>query len=465
MGKFGQIFQQDSEAIIFKNEILKYPELQKRILSAANYLFDKNIRENDKVIILGSNSSDFVILILALWKIGAVPVPLNFNLNENELNSLIDIISPDTVLVDKVLKDLPQLLNHNCINYPFEFYNNEGDTKFQSDSNSEKTALIIFTSGSSAKPKGVKLSFNNLFKTAKEQNKFLGLNRNDKYLASLHFYHIGGFSIIIRTLLSGGTIVIPNSLKINDTNDAINKYHPTSISLVPIQLKRMIEKDFTQPEYLKNVLLGGSFIENNLVAAAINKKWKLIKVYGSSETCSFISAKRITSGNNISNSLGKVIGKNEIKIIDGHIAVKGESIMKGYLNQPAYLTEEGFFITEDIGYFNKNNELIIEGRRDDILISGGENISLKEIENYVKNFKRIKDAVVLGLEDDEWGEIITVVAVTFGNDLFPLTDLNEFLSKNVAKFKLPKKIFFIDEIPRNEMGKVMREELKKIITL
>ena len=109
--------------------------------------------------------------------------------------------------------------------------------------------------------------------------------------------------------------------------------------------------------------------------------------------------------------------------------------------------------------------MLFEGRQDDIIISGGENISLKEIGNYLNKFKKLKDYAVIGLKDKEWGEIVTVVAVSKNNELFPLTDLNNFLSKYIAKYKLPKKLIFADQIPRNEMGKVLRNELKRILNV
>jgi len=463
MDVFDKIFQNDSLTIIFKDKTIGCGELKKKVLAAAYYLIEKNIKENERVVILGNNSSDFVILILALWKIGAVPVPLNSNFTAIELQNLIELITPKTVLIDKTLNKTPQIENQSRIDYPFEFSEVGSTQIFKPFSNLDRTALIIFTSGSSGKPKGAKLSFNNLIKSAEAQNNFLELGQEDKYLASLPFYHIGGFSIITRTLLSGGVIIIPDSFKIETTIDEITKYQPKSVSLVPTQLKRMIERDFMPPNSLKNVLLGGSYLDNKLISEAIKNGWKIIKVYGSTETCSFITAKIINSEKDISNSLGKVIGKNEIKIMYGRIAVKGESIMQGYLNQPANFTDEGFFITEDYGRINTNYELLIDGRREDIIISGGKNISVTEIENIIIEFDKIEDAVVIGLKDDEWTEIVAVVAVPFENEIFPLADLNNFLSKKIAGFKLPKKLFFVDEIPRNEMGKVMRRELLKII--
>ncbi|MCH8942593.1 MAG: o-succinylbenzoate--CoA ligase [Bacteroidetes bacterium] len=463
MDRFYKIFQNESAVIISKDETINYSVLQKKVFSVSEHLSEKGVKENDIVAILGRNSIDFIILILSLWEIKAVPVPLNFNLSHKELKLILNELSPKKILYDINLNKIHKFENQDNINYPFNYSSFINGKKENKELDLKRTALIIFTSGSSGKPKGVKLSFNNLIKSAKAQNNFLELNQHDNYLASLPFYHIGGFSIIIRTLLSGGTIIIPNSLKIDVLINSIIKYQVTSVSLVITQLKRMIDKNFIPPDYLKNVLIGGSFIDNDLIVNAFDKGWLIIKVYGSTETCSFITAKRINSNNDISNSLGKVIGKNKIEIVDDHIAVKGESVMQGYFNKHTDFTGEGYFVNEDIGFIDENNELIIESRRENLIISGGENVSLKEIENFVTDFYKIEDAVVIGLEDDEWGEIVAVVVVSLDNEMFPLIELNNFLSDKIAKYKLPKKLFFVYKIPRNEMGKVMREELMKKI--
>jgi len=455
MNILDHIPQNDSIAIIFNDKNINYSELQKRILDTSHFLLLNDINDNDKVIILSNNSIDFIILVFSLWNIGAIPVPVNPNFTEYEINKIIEQVQPKKILIEENLNR--EISSNDIIKFPFNFTVRNISDKILIDNN--KTALIIFSSGSSGKVKGIKLSYNNLINSAESQIKFLDLNKENKYLASLPFYHIGGFSIITRTLFSGGTIIIPNSIKNEDIITAIKKHKPDSISLVPTQLKRLLEKKFKPSVNLKNILIGGSLIDSGLVNEAVKKGWEIIKVYGSTETCSFVAAQRVNSKNLNSKSVGTVFGENKIKIIDNKIAIKGKSVMQGYFNQQADFSDDGYFITEDIGYLNDNYELIVEGRKDDIIISGGENISLKEIEYYVNKFEKIKDFAVIGIKDKEWGEIVAVIVVSKNNNLFLLNDLNEFLSGYLVRYKLPKKIFFVDEIPRNEMGKVLRNEL------
>ena len=455
MNILDHIPQNDSIAIIFNDKNINYSELQKRILDTSHFLLLNDINDNDKVIILSNNSIDFIILVFSLWNIGAIPVPVNPNFTEYEINKIIEQVQPKKILIEENLNR--EISSNDIIKFPFNFTVRNISDKILIDNN--KTALIIFSSGSSGKVKGIKLSYNNLINSAESQIKFLDLNKENKYLASLPFYHIGGFSIITRTLFSGGTIIIPNSIKNEDIITAIKKHKPDSISLVPTQLKRLLEKKFKPSVNLKNILIGGSLIDSGLVNEAVKKGWEIIKVYGSTETCSFVAAQRVNFKNLNSKSVGTVFGENKIKIIDNKIAIKGKSVMQGYFNQQADFSDDGYFITEDIGYLNDNYELIVEGRKDDIIISGGENISLKEIEYYVNKFEKIKDFAVIGIKDKEWGEIVAVIVVSKNNNLFLLNDLNEFLSGYLVRYKLPKKIFFVDEIPRNEMGKVLRNEL------
>ncbi|PJB00225.1 MAG: o-succinylbenzoate--CoA ligase [Ignavibacteriales bacterium CG_4_9_14_3_um_filter_30_11] len=451
----------NSAAIIFNDITINYSKLHNKISKTSNSLLENNIKLDDRVILISNNSIDFIIQVFSLWNIGAIPVPINPNFTKNELNNIVDQVLPEKILVEENINVKLDISTNDIINFPIKNSDKNIINKINIDKN--KTALILFSSGSSGKAKGIKLSFNNLISSALAQIKFLNLKKENKYLASLPFYHIGGFSIITRTLFSGGAIIIPKSIKNEDIITAIEKHKPNSISLVLTQLKRILEKNFQPSVNLNNILIGGSLIDTSLVIEAVKKGWKIIKVYGSTETCSFITAQRVNPKNLDSKSVGKVLGNNKIKIIDNKIAIKGDSVMQGYFNQQVDFSGDGYFITEDIGYIDENNELFVEGRKDDIIISGGENISLKEIEYYVNKFEKIKDSTVIGIKDKEWGEIVAVSVVSINNDLFLLSDLNDFLSGYLAKYKLPKKIFFVDQIPRNEMGKILRYALMEKI--
>ncbi|HKI78416.1 MAG TPA: AMP-binding protein, partial [Ignavibacteriaceae bacterium] len=334
----------DSIALVEQNFKINYSELQENALNYASYLSESGIRSNEYIPILSDNNKEFVYLVLALWTIGAVPVPLNTRLTQNEINKLFVITGSKYIVIQNDIRKNYQFDNSvSQIVFPFEL-SNPGEIPIQKDNfDKDKTAVVIFTSGSTGSPKGVELSFNNLFKNAQIGNQVLGQGNDKKWLASLPFYHIGGFSIITRALRYGAGLIIPNSLKIDDLAYAIKNQKPTFASFVSTQLKRLIENNIAPNPELKTVLLGGGFIDPKLLEEAFENGWKITIVYGSSETSSFVTANKIESLQSKLDSVGKALSPNEIKIVDsdgkslpanssGELIVKSEAVMKGYIN-------------------------------------------------------------------------------------------------------------------------------------
>ena len=189
----------------------------------------------------------------------------------------------------------------------------------------------------------MQLTFNNLYYSASNGNQILNQTEHDRWLASLPVYHIGGFSIFIRAFLFSSCVIIPKSLQTEDIIYSMQNYNPTLASFVSTQLKRLIDLKIRPNEELKNVLLGGGFINDDLINDAIKLGWKVSKVYGSTETSSFVTALSFDEILNGNKSSGKPLKNNFIKIIDergndlqpnasGEILIKSQSVMKGYLN-------------------------------------------------------------------------------------------------------------------------------------
>jgi O-succinylbenzoic acid--CoA ligase len=418
--------------------------------------------------------------VIALWKLGAIPVPVNVRLTNDDINKLISLCDCKLALVDSELKIKSSALNINSITFPFSESSAPSKVALDLQPQFISTAVIIFTSGTSDTPKAVELSFKSLYENARIGNKILYQTSNDRWLASLPFYHIGGFSIICRALLYSTSIVFPESHSTEDLAASIDIFKPTLCSLVPTQLKRLIEFDIPGKESLRHLLIGGGFSNEDLILTAYKQGWNITKVYGSTETSAFVTA--ITGDELLAKpkSAGKVISPNIIKIINdkgidlingdvGEIIINTPAIMKGYYKNKTEFENNfkgEFYKSGDFGFLDEEGDLFVEARRIDLIVSGGENINAIEVENAIASHPEIEEAAVIPSPDEEWGQAVTaVVVMKKNNPAISLDNLNKFLRNELADFKLPKKIIIENQLPKSELGKIEKEKLLKLYRL
>lgn len=444
-----------------------------KLVTGFEHFISGKIKKNSYVPLLCENNPDFIIAIFALWQIGATPVVLNHKLRQDELTEVIQQFDFDYILLHSDLKNKFSFTNAKKIIFPVPL---DFDIEKTLPNKYESTAVVLFTSGSKSRPKGVKLSFGNLFAGAFSFDYEFNSSPEDKFLASLPFYHIGGFSIITRSVLSGMQIIFPSGLKTENLLLAIRKYKPNYVSLVPTMLKRLLEKGLNHYEELKNVFVGGGPSAHNILTNAIRKQLPVTLVYGATETTSMVALKKLKDISSEFNGLHPIINvilkisderKKELPInTKGEIVVTAPQVAQGYLNKDEYSAEKfegNSFYTGDAGYIDESGKLFVLGRKDDIIISGGENINPAEIEEALISHPEIEDAYVFGETSEEWGEqIVAAIKVSVNSNLANST-LTEFLRTKIASFKIPKKFFFMDAIPRTALGKVKQSELKKLI--
>ena len=455
-----------------------FEEINKKANYIAHYLKEKySLKQEDVAAILSENNIEFIILVFALWKSGAIPVPLNTRLNESETNHLITFLKPSFIFADttanrdlgyKDAKSIP-------IAFDFSMFEKPDISDCYFDENG--TALILFTSGTSGNPKGVQLSFHNLKASFENSDTVLKHNANDSWIASLPFYHIGGFSIITRALLSGTSIIIPKSPKAEDLAESIEMHRPSYISIVSTQLRRLIDLGIKPWTELKYVLLGGGHIEDSLVDEAINIGWPIAKVYGSTETSSLITFVDCIKDNNKKSSGGKPLVNNQIFTVNerkeilqpnnvGEIAIKSESCARGYYNNPFESKNkfrDGIYYTGDAGFIDEEGYLYINSRIGDLIISGGENINPVEIETALIEHPEVLHAAVFGQEDNEWGQVVlAAVIIDPGSDISE-KELKEFLLRKISSFKIPRRFYFMKEFPISPLGKIQKDKLKDLV--
>jgi O-succinylbenzoic acid--CoA ligase len=465
------------EYILTGDKTFSFTDINEKSTSLSHYLQNEyGMKRGDIAAVISENNIDFILLIFALWKTGSIPVPINIRLNDSEIDNLLIFLKPSFIYIDYGVKRNINFDSDKIIHVPPEDTVLSANTDI-SEFDKDDTALILFTSGTSGKPKGVELSFQNLKASFENSNTILNQDINDIWIATLPFYHIGGFSIIIRALLSGASLSIPPGLNTQYLADEIIRRKPTLLSLVSTQLKRLLELGIKPNAPLKGVLLGGGYIEELLLDKAIKDGWPAIKVYGSTETSSLVTYLDCNKEKNYKSSGGKPLANNRVFIVNdrkeplphnykGEIAVKSDSCAKGYYNNPKETSEkfsEGIYYTGDTGFINEDGFLFIDSRRDDLIISGGENINPIEIETVLKGYPGIQNVTVFGLEDKEWGHIVSAAIITNPGSNISEYELKEFLMKEIASYKVPRKFYFVKEFPLSPLGKIQKEKLKEIV--
>ncbi len=459
---------QTKTAVSSKSYTFSYRQLLSQAITTAALLRSQGIAEGDNVCIHSKHSYEFWIIVNALWFLGAVPVPLSTRNTNEEISWQINHVKAKHLITfysERELKNIKQIVLDS-----FDFQNNQINEKHiaLSPFNSAFSSLILFTSGSTGKPKAVVHTFQSLFESVKAMDSTLNMNSSDKWLASLPLYHIGGLMILVRALLTGSEVVFPASLKYTDLISEMKSSNPSHVSIVSTTLQRILDEKIEPNTNLEYVFIGGGPLSQYACERAIGTGYPIVKVYGSTETCSMIAALKPEGIGLKPDSVGKALSNEiKIKVTNGsrEILISSPSLFKEYFNDE-FATKakfiDGFYNSGDFGRIDEEGYLYIESRREDIIISGGENVSAKEVESALLSIDTIKDAVVFGVFDNTWGQKVCAAIVS---SHFNETSLIQTLKGKIAGYKIPKQFFTLAEVPRNEMGKVNREMLMKLLSL
>ncbi|MGE5399752.1 MAG: o-succinylbenzoate--CoA ligase [Ignavibacteriales bacterium] len=469
----------DHPALLSSGRSMTYFELDRHVNAWAGYLTSIGIKRGMHTAILSGNNPDFVALLCALWRLGAVVVPLNVRLLDSELEILIADSGATHLFIHADLNSrLPESRNsisrlifpHTLPDLPKPGSLEYGNRDMQD------IALILYTSGTTGSSKGVMLTYDNLLQSAAAADSVIKHTLSDRWLASLPFYHIGGISIPVRAILSASTIIIPESLRAEEIVTAMQLLRPSLASFVTTTLRRIIESGIKPNAEMRCLLLGGGPVEDDLSRKALEDGWNIVKVYGSTETSSLVTAVNLNENPAKISSAGIPLLENEICIVDeqgsrvppgnsGEILVKGKSVMAGYWNKPGETKMKlngGFYLTGDLGHLDEEGYLYVETRRTDLIITGGENVNPLEVEAAILKHGEVQDVCVFGLMDDQWGQLVAAAIVSKNKP--SEEEIISFLRSSISSYKIPKKIYFIDEIPKTSLGKVRRDYVRQMLS-
>ncbi len=435
-----------------------------------------------------SESSDLLIFsIAAAWKLGIPIIPLSPKLPQKELEDVVQELSPSLIFCDTANRN--RLSGEDVVHMDENFFLNAftfdiRELELPNPSKIKDSSIFgyFLTSGTTGKSKIVPLKRRQMISAAKASAKNFQPEPNHFWLLCLPLNHVGGISIIFRSLLYGSAIYRMGRFNEEMVTEFLSE-NPRfqAASLVPTMLSRLLKNPlFKTHRDFKAILLGGGPTTQQLLKRSVERGIPIVSSYGMTETCAQIVANAMTTPSGMYTPLksvgkpfppnqlqirdnnGKVLGKNQ----SGMIWLKGPQVFDGY-----YETDENvnifdtndWFRTGDYGHINGFDQLFIESRREDLIITGGENVNPLEVEEAIQRLPLIKEAVVIGVPDEEWGQKVTAVITLLNGQTPDIDEMKKMLSSELSDFKIPKELVVVDKLPKTVMGKVKRWELAQQI--
>lgn len=460
----------------------------------ARQLATLSIGEGSRVALLGANSLHFVTLVHALTRLGAILVPLNTRLTVKELcwqvhDANVTLLVSDVehaVMATSVKEQLPQVAQ--ALFSPVEAQRDipvlsrlpETDVPLRTLIDLEAAQAIMYTSGTTGTPKGAIITYGMQWWNAVGSALNLGHQPDDCWLACLPFFHIGGLSILMRSVIYQISVVVLQKFDAEAVNAAIQGQHVTIISVVAVMLQRMLAgldgQQATYPPTLRCVLLGGGPAPRPLLEACAAKYIPVVQTYGMTETCSQAVTLSPADALRKLGSAGRPIAPVQLRILHegqeaqvdqaGEIYLKGPTVTPGYANRPEATERaisDGWLATGDIGYLDAEGYLYVLDRRSDLIISGGENVYPAEIEAVLLSHPDVSEAGVCGQADDQWGQVPIAFVHLREGSTSSTNDLLEYSAQRLARYKQPRAISIVEQLPRNSSGKLLRRELPKMM--
>jgi fatty-acyl-CoA synthase len=488
----------DKAAIRFGGTELSYAALAQRISEAARALKSQlGVVRGDRVAILCANHPDYLVLLYACARLGAMLVPINWRLAVPEQlfilrdagakalvleQAFVPIIEPLAAALPSVRVVGLDFAPAGGASFSALLQSSGGDGDSHSDNVDTTSALlIVYTSGTTGHPKGAVLRQDALVANAAMSQHMHDMTAQDHILTVLPLFHVGGLNIQTTPALQlGATVTLHARFAPDATLDAIAHDRPTLTVLVPATIQAMIEHPRwgeTKLDSLRAVSTGSTQVPQRHVDAFTSRGTPVLQVYGSTETSPVAVYTRLSGDWRRPGSTGLPGLLCEARIVDdsgnevqagtaGEVVVRGPNVLCEYWNNPKATAEalrEGWYYSGDIGVRDADGHFFIHDRKKNLLISGGENIYPAEVERVLGQHPSVADAAVIGRADDKWQEVPVAYIAPRAHAAPDPAAIERFCLSQLARYKVPREYVFVDSLPRNAMGKVQHFRLKELI--
>lgn len=494
-------------AYIFQDTEASYLELNGAVSKFANALSEMGVQKGDHIALLLGNSPHFVIGLYGALRAGATVIPINpiytpdeigYILNDADVKVVValDLLVP---LFEKMNPLLPKIEHLVICETPqgsestldvtklsifpkmksFTSFIANGDPMFQGpEVHEEDLAVILYTSGTTGKPKGAMLTHKNVYSNAKDVANYLKINETDRVIATLPMFHVFCLTVALNApLLNGGTVIIVPRFSPGDIFSIVKKYDATVFAGVPTMYNFLLQYPDGEVEDLKSLRLcisGGASMPVALLKS-FEKKFQVAisEGYGLSEaapvTCfnpldrprkpGSIGMSIVNVENKVVSELGDEVPVGEV----GELIVRGPNVMKGYYKLPeetAHTIRDGWLYTGDLAKMDEEGYFYIVDRKKDMIIVGGYNVYPREVEEVLYSHPSVLEVAVIGVPDMNFGEAVKCFVVTKEGETVAEEMLVSYCEEHLAKYKIPSSIEFLEELPKNTTGKILRRALK-----
>ena len=423
-------------ALIADGLELTYAELEREAAASARRLAARGVRRGATVALELRPGLEHVVLIHALMKLGAVAYTVNPRLRDAEREAEVERSGAMLVVsagagAGTTEADLPLLGEHDL----------------------DAVCSLVTTTGTTGGPRAVGLTYGNHLWSAVGSAFNLGVDPGDRWLCCLPLHHVGGLSILMRSVIYGTGAVVDDGFDPDRVSAAFERDRVTLVSVVTTQLVRLLERgvDVSSP---RAILVGGGPVPTDVLAEAVGRGATVVQTYGLTEAASQVTTLSPEDAGRKLGSAGRALLTTHLRIQDGEILVQGPTVAPGCAD------EDGWLHTGDLGSIDSEGFLYVIDRLGDVIVSGGENVVPAEIEAVLRRHPGVADAAAVGREDPEWQEAVTAVIVLRDGATVTADELRAHCAADLSGFKVPKRFEFVTELPRTSSGKVLRRALR-----
>ena len=460
---------------------LTYREVATRARAQAARLDALGVPVGGRVAVISQNSTRLFTSFFGVSGWGRVLVPVNFRLSLPEIEYIVGHSGADVVYADPALKDTVAALD---VKHRFLFgddddlFLHDTEPRAWSEPDERATATINYTSGTTARPKGVQLTHRNLWLNATVFALHAGITDRDVYLHTLPMFHANGWGMPYAVTGVGAQHVVLRQVDGTEILNRIAEHGVTMMCAAPAVVSAALdgaaswEGEIPGRDRVRIIVAGAPPPTRTIEQVLEKLGWEFVQIYGLTETSPLVTVNRMRAewddlevhekATRLGRAGAPALGVRVDVDPGGEVLTSSNHNLDGYWEQPdetARVQEGGTFHTGDGGYIDDDGYLVISDRKKDVIISGGENVSSIEVEDVLMSHPDVKEVAVIGIPDDKWGELVTGIVVVESE--VTAEDLVAHCRKSLAGYKCPKRIDFVDELPRTATGKLQKFKLRK----